>query len=225
MKASVSKKSVKKMMDDSAVWKSASLGAHFSAIANVDKLFEVAIRHDERPGNREEDAENIKAIHKFDAPMPFNGEVWRVRMTVKEFLRRDADGDQIYTLEIADVETPVLTGQPTLQVSHVYEQSTHWRNARFAQMVQIVKSGLDRSDTDARAPDVNFSHSSAATVNPDAPSRFPSIGPFRQRIDKVIDSLIYNFQDRFKPLKDILKRVALVLGEKGFQQSLVVALH
>jgi hypothetical protein len=29
-------------------------------------------------------------------------------------------------------------------------------------------------------------------------------------MDKVIDSLIYNFQDRFKPLKDIQKRAALV---------------
>jgi hypothetical protein len=214
MKASVSKKSVKKMMDDSAVWKSASLGAHFAAIANVDKLFEVAIRHGQRPGNREEDAENIKAVHKFDAPMPFNGEIWRVRMTVKEFLRRDADGDRIYTLEIADVETPVLTGQPTLQVSHVHEQSTHWRNTRFAQMVQIVKSGLDRSNTDARAPDVNFSRSSPAVAIPAGGTRFPSIAPFRSRMDKVIDSLIYNFQDRFKPLKDIQKRAGIVPEEE-----------
>jgi hypothetical protein len=456
MKASVSKKSVKKMMDESAVWKSASLGAHFAAIANVDKLFEVAIRHGQRPGNREEDAENIKAIHKFDAPMPFNGEVWRVRMTVKEFLRRDADGDRIYTLEIADVETPVLTGQPTLQVSHVHEQSTHWRNARFAQMVQIVKSGVvppafsrsaDQTDTpafkkwfgnskvvdengaplvvyrgehgkaegrtassvpttgsepsreeigyghqfhgrlgslsfgsqevastyatypnnrgdevhsprvypvylrienpiindqtdpfielgrirdalgekearrialkfagriehtgnwiedlsqqydsvaemldkdpdalrklyfdafpylddaaevaklkaagydgaihggngesalepeykvfsesqvksaignsgafDAANPDIRFSRSSAAVANPDAPSRFPSFAPFRQRMDRVIDSLIYNFQDRFKPLKDIQKRAALVPESEGFRQSIIVTL-
>jgi hypothetical protein len=155
MKASVSKKSVKKMMDDSAVWKSASLGAHFAAIANVDKLFEVAIRHGQRPGNRQEDEENIKAVHKFDAPMPFNGEIWRVRMTVKEFVRTDPDGDRIYTLEIADVETPVHTGQPSLQVSHVHEQSTHWRNARFAQMVQIVKDGLkpdDAANSDVRFP-------------------------------------------------------------------------
>jgi hypothetical protein len=33
-----------------------------------------------------------------------------------------------YMLEIADVETPVLTGQPSSPVSHVHEQSTHWRN-------------------------------------------------------------------------------------------------
>jgi hypothetical protein len=164
MKASVSNNSVDKMFDDSAVWKSASLGAHNAAIANVDKLFEVAIRHGQRPGNREEDAENIKAIHKFDAPMPFNGEIWRVRMTVKEFLRRDADGDRIYTLEIADVETPVLTGQPTLQVSHVHEQSTHWRNTRFAQMVQIVKDGLKPDDT--ANPDVRFSRSASPTGQP-----------------------------------------------------------
>jgi hypothetical protein len=205
MKASVSKKSVKKMMDDSAVWKSASLGAHFAAIANVDKLFEVAIRHGQRPGNRQEDAENIKAVHKFDAPMPFNGEIWRVRMTVKEFVRTDPDGDRIYTLEIADVETPVLTGQPSLQVSHVHEQSTHWRTARFAQMVQIVKDGLKPDD--AANPDIRFSRSTAPAGATPATVATP---PFRERMERVIDTLIYNFQDRFKPLKDIQKRAGLV---------------
>jgi hypothetical protein len=77
-------------------------------------------------------------------------------------------------------------------------------------MAQIVKSGLDRSNTDARAPDVNFSRSSPAVASPAGASRFPSIAPFRARMDKVIDSLIYNFQDRFKPLKDIQKRAGIV---------------
>jgi hypothetical protein len=34
--------------------------------------------------------------------------------------------------------------------------------------------------------------------------------PFRARIDKVVDSLIYNFQDRFKPLKNIQERTGPV---------------
>ena len=37
------------------------------------------------------------------------------------------------------METPVLSGQPSSLVSHIHEQSTHWRKARFSQMVDIVK--------------------------------------------------------------------------------------
>jgi hypothetical protein len=63
-------------------------------------------------------------------------------------------------------------------------------------------------------PDIRFSRSSAAGASPAAPSRLPSIAPFQARMDKVIDSLIYNFQDRFKPLKDIQKRAGIVPEEE-----------
>jgi hypothetical protein len=161
MKASVSKKSAKKMVDSSAIGKSASLAAHYAAVGNVDKLFAVSIRTEHRAGRKDEDALNIKAIHKFDAPMPFNAEIWRVRMTVKEFVRPEINGDRPYTLEIADIEeAPVSYGLPSRQVSHAHDESAHWRTARFAQMVQIVKSGLNPGDTDDRTPDVRFSRSS-----------------------------------------------------------------
>jgi hypothetical protein len=43
-----------------------------------------------------------------------------------------------------------------------------------------------------------------------APTIAPAGGsiatPFRDRMARIVDSLIYNFQDRFKPLKDIQKR-------------------
>jgi hypothetical protein len=163
MKASVSKKSAKKMVDSSSIGKSASLSAHYAAVGNVDKLFEVAIRTEHRAGRKDEDAANIKAIHKFDAPMPFNGEIWRVRMTVKEFVRPEINGDRLYTLEIADIEeAPVSYGLPSRQVSHAHDESAHWRTARFAQMVQIVKSGLS---PDGATP--IFSRSADQTATPE----------------------------------------------------------
>lgn len=70
MVASVSKRSAKKMVDDSVVGKSATLGAHYAAVANVDKLFVVSIRAEQRPGNKEEDALNIKAVHSSMRPCP-----------------------------------------------------------------------------------------------------------------------------------------------------------
>jgi hypothetical protein len=61
-------------------------------------------------------------------------------MMVREFTRRDADGDRISTLEILDVEeAPVSFGLPRSQVSHVHDEPAHRRTARFAQMVEIVK--------------------------------------------------------------------------------------
>jgi hypothetical protein len=59
------------------------------------------------------------------------------------------------------------------------------------------------------SPDIHFSRSSAAVGNPAAPSR--SLRSLHSGSGwKVIDTLIYNFQDRFKPLKDIQKPASLV---------------
>lgn len=35
----------------------------------------------------------------------------------------------------------------------------------------------------------------------------PLSSPLRDRMERIVDSLIYNFQDRFKPLRDIQKRL------------------
>lgn len=50
---------------------------------------------------------------------------------------------------------------------------------------------------------VRFSRSSSATAT-----------AFRARLDKITDSLIFNFQDRFKPLKDIQKRAGPVTEDE-----------
>jgi hypothetical protein len=79
---------------------------------------------------------------------------------------------------------------------------------------QIKSATGNSGDFDSANPDIRFSRSSPAVASPAGASRLPSIAPFRARMDKIIDSLIYNFQDRFKPLKDIQKRVGLVPEEE-----------
>jgi hypothetical protein len=37
-----------------------------------------------------------------------------------------------------EVDAPVLSGRPSSQVSHIHEQSTHWREAGFAQLLELV---------------------------------------------------------------------------------------
>lgn len=64
-----------------------------------------------------------------------------------------------------------------------------------------IKSATGNQGTfDPNNPDIRFSRTT--------PSSTPT--PFRERFDKIADSLIYNFQDRFKPLKDIQKRAGPV---------------
>jgi hypothetical protein len=155
----------------------------------------------------------------FDVPMPFDGEVLRVIITVKEFEKPDASGHRLYTVKAIEIEkTPALLGDAVSRASSGLSDraptSDAGVEARFAQMAAIVKGELDPDSAMPQEPPPVFSRSSAAVVNPAAPSRFPSFAPFRARMDSVIDSLIYNFQDRFKPLKDIQKRAGIVPEEE-----------
>jgi hypothetical protein len=79
-----------------------------------------------------------------------------------------------------------------------------------------VKS-LDNSGDDGPTGDIHFSRSasSANSTTPAAAPAAPASSPLRHRMDKVVDSLIYNFQDRFKPLKDIQARARAGTGGRG----------
>jgi hypothetical protein len=190
--------SLHKMKDQSSWGKSVSVMAHYTALGNLDTLFELATRTGYREGEKLGDKNNIKAIHKFTTPMPYQGEVLDVVMTVREFYRKESFGGthQLYTLESLEIETPAsyeeVTGAGLVSQSRRHQPAGV--TDRLVQMRAIVKGDLD-PDVASAGPDIRFSRSSAATVNPAAPSRFPSIAPFRARMDKIIDGLIYNFQD------------------------------
>lgn len=82
-------------------------------------------------------------------------------------------------------------------------------NGRLEEMRAIVKGEVK---PDGSNPDIRFSRSAASAGA--APATVATVAtpatPFRDRMEKIADSLIYNFQDRFKPLKDIQKRAGLV---------------
>ena len=67
--------------------------------------------------------------------------------------------------------------------------------------VALLERNEEKLDA-IREANAAFSRSATATA--------PAATPFRDRIDKAVDSLIYNFQDRFKPLKDIQERAGAV---------------
>jgi hypothetical protein len=69
-------------MKDQSSWKeSSSIMAHYLARGNLDTLFELATRTKQRPCEKAGDKNNIKAIHKFTTPMPYQGQVLNVVMT------------------------------------------------------------------------------------------------------------------------------------------------
>ncbi|WP_097067856.1 LPD3 domain-containing protein [Nitrosovibrio sp. Nv4] len=182
---------------------SVSRAAHYEAIANIDKLFRLATKGDSRPGTKETDAMTIAAIHHFDVPMPFKGEILHVEMLVKEFTQHpERGGNRIYTLQAVEIATPASKriaerlGSPNLT-----SIPPAGATPRFAQMVQIVK-GEVRPDGCGHA----FSRATTAT----AANPANGATPFHDRMDRIADTLIYNFQDRFKPPRDIQKRAALV---------------
>jgi hypothetical protein len=75
--------------------------------------------------------------------MPFNGEVLRVVITVKEFEKPDASGHRLYTVHAVDIEgTPADTAVSRASSGlNRTPTSDAGVNSRFAQVVEIVKNG------------------------------------------------------------------------------------
>ncbi len=99
IQAVVSRNNLDKMLNGKAVSKSESAPAHAFAVANLDDLFSRALIGWSKP-----DAEgdpNIKAIHRFFAPVMRNGRATLAKMTVKETAIEN-DPNPLYTVEAVE---------------------------------------------------------------------------------------------------------------------------
>ena len=103
MTATVSGRALGKMVSGSAVGKSISPEAHALAVANLDRLFGNALLSEIAPDRAND--ENIKAIHRFAAPMFLGDELLRVNLLVKELARPD-QGNRLYTVEAVEIAKP-----------------------------------------------------------------------------------------------------------------------
>lgn len=99
--AQVSKRTLGKMMSQSAVGKSTSPADHASAIANLDTLFLRSRRVESGPDLRGEPT--IKAIHRYHARMETPRGELLVRMMIKE-TTSDSNPNVIYTVETRPME-------------------------------------------------------------------------------------------------------------------------
>ena len=99
--ATVSNKSIGKMLSKSAVKKSISPEAQALAVANIDRLFENAELLESKLDRN--GVPDIKAIHRYYAPMFLNGEIYAVKITVKELSNPDQK-NRIYSVESIDIK-------------------------------------------------------------------------------------------------------------------------
>jgi len=148
LEASVSKASLKKMTSESAVKKSASPQTHALAVANVDRLFQEAELLESHPDRGND--QNIKAIHRFYAPMVYDGQVYAVKITVKESANT-GNSNRIYSVEAIDVEKAKLAGQSMSIPAQGLDRSIPIAsfNERLRQLEEKVKTnqGARSSET------------------------------------------------------------------------------
>jgi len=93
MVAVVSRKSLNKMLSESAVVKSESPAVHSTAVANADSLFDRAVLGWSKPDRAADPT--IKAVHRFFAPLEIDGRMKMVKLTVKETVEKNP----LYTIE------------------------------------------------------------------------------------------------------------------------------
>lgn len=94
--AVVSNTSLNKMLNEKAVGKSENPSLHSFAVANADQLFERAEIAWSKPDDKGD--KNIKAIHRFFAPVNVNGKMMLAKLTVKETADA-ATANRLYSVE------------------------------------------------------------------------------------------------------------------------------
>lgn len=158
-KATLSASNLRKMTSEKAHKKSANARAHAMAVANADALFEAALldhSHEDKNGEP-----TIAAIHRFVAPMVFDGRVLAVKMTVKE-TTSEKNPNPIYSIEAIDVENP-----PSV-LSRAEPDATGIRpQAGFSEKVLERLAEVKRALSDPASRRTDFAREEAAG----APSR------------------------------------------------------
>ncbi|WP_168694087.1 LPD3 domain-containing protein [Histophilus somni] len=100
MVATISRRSLDKLLSGKAVDKSTNLKDHLTAVANIDQLFENAIQ-----GWVEADKNNdpnIAGVHRLFAPLSIDGQIRLAKLTVKAMSFNQ--GNRVYSVETIEVE-------------------------------------------------------------------------------------------------------------------------
>lgn len=152
MVATVSKRSLEKLVSGKAHTKSTSLEDHLLAVANIDSLFENAVQGWVEP--HKTDTVNIAGMHKMFAPLLVDDEMKLVKITVKEM--NFNQGNKIYSVETIEVEneigtvpemTEVLTGNSNIAPHRLHGTDTE-------SLIQRIK---DFNSSDENSDNIRYS--------------------------------------------------------------------
>lgn len=165
--ATVSRSTYRKMMSESSVRNSVSPQAHLQALGNLDQLFPHALLRESRPSNKQ--PQTVAAIHNFDVPMPFDGQVLNVRILAKEHSAKSS-GTRIYDIKAVEIVKPAtsegITASPVLPTSPTSVSPAGFSD-RFAKLTESVKSFLSDAAKTAQEPAGATKPAEGAQVSPE----------------------------------------------------------
>ncbi|MDR3158610.1 MAG: hypothetical protein LBU11_06295 [Zoogloeaceae bacterium] len=101
MVATLSGNNLDKMLSNSAARKSTSPEEHALAVANIDTLYQNAIKGWAK--RRESDPDDLKATHRLFAPMQTDKGMRLVKLTMKEYAQQQEQGNRVYSVETIEV--------------------------------------------------------------------------------------------------------------------------
>ena len=98
LRATLSKKSIEKMLSGKSIEDSHDYKAHILAAGNLDKLYANAIEPLAFEMNPNKNNDGLVSVHRLFAPMEYEGNMVVVKITVKE-MKNPRDGNRIYTIK------------------------------------------------------------------------------------------------------------------------------
>jgi len=104
--ARLSKRTLGKIVSHAAVVNSICPEAHYLAAANIDKIFSNAIEPWEFELNPNKDNAGLKARRYLYAPMEYDGKIFVVKITVKEYENIDLE-NRLYSIEAFFVDLSI----------------------------------------------------------------------------------------------------------------------
>jgi hypothetical protein len=139
-------------------------GIHYDSVVALPDLIERAVLAESQP-DRELDA-NIRAVHRFYAPIEVRGTVYRAKLTVFETI----EGDRLYDENLTEIEKPAITSP---RLDHEGSVGQRAPSGLSLSIADLLAGAVRDSDGQPFAPgdaDARYSRQQAARAEETDPS-------------------------------------------------------
>jgi hypothetical protein len=153
----VGRKSLMKVFSGKAISKSENNQSHIDLVKSIPELIKESVLAESHEGQKAEKDFNLNAIHRFYVPIRHNGELKRVKITIKDVRN---DGKKYYTHEVQKIEleaarpTDMAPNPGYQQKADTYQYSTTESNsipvAKLLKGERNSKGELFVDDSDVR---------------------------------------------------------------------------